>query len=161
MNINLIAAMAGESRVIGRDGGLPWHIPADLAHFQTLTMGHPIIMGRKTYESIGKPLPGRTNIVLSRNTLRDVDLVVAAYSLKDALIKAASSTGSAEIFIIGGEGVFKEALGLADRLYLTLIAREIPGDTFFPPYKHLFRRTTSIQTINSAGYAIMFETIER
>lgn len=161
MNINIVAAFAGESRVIGKDGGMPWHIPADLAHFQRLTTGHPVIMGRKTFASIGKPLHGRTNIVLSKTLEKGAADFVLAHSFAEAVFKASISTGGNEVFVIGGEGVFEEALTKARRLYLTLIDTEVEGDTFFPPYKHLFKRTLSKRTETSNGYAITFQTLVR
>lgn len=140
---------------------MPWHIPEDLAHFKRLTVGHPVIMGRKTYESIGRPLPGRTNIVLSRSMEKDTDGIVLVRSLEAALSKAALSKGAEEIFVIGGEAVFEATLPIANRLYLTRIATEFSGDTFFPPYKHLFHRTISSEAQSSGGHTIMFETLER
>lgn len=161
MKINLIAAIAGEKRVIGKDGGMPWHIPEDLKHFRRLTEGRPVIMGRKTYESIGKPLPHRTNIVISKNMMNDIDRVLVAHTLSDALAKARISPGNEEVFILGGQRVFEEALMQADRLYLTQIDLEVEGDTFFPPYKHLFKTIESSDAQYSNGYYIRFETLER
>lgn len=161
MNINIIAAFAGESRIIGKDGELPWHIPADLAHFQKLTTGHPIIMGRKTFESIGKPLPRRTNIVLSRTMDEDTEGVIVTRTLAHALFKARSSTGGNEVFVIGGQHVFELALTKASRLCLTLIETEVCGDTFFPPYEHLFSRILSSRTETSNGHTMMFQVLAR
>jgi len=129
MKISIIAAMA-ENRVIGRKGTIPWNIPADRRRFRELTMGHPLIMGRKTFESIGRPLPGRANIVLSRQRdFRAKGCIVAA-SLDDALLACADAE---QIFICGGVELYREALPLADYIYLTVVHMECEGDAFFPP----------------------------
>lgn len=124
----MIAAMA-ENRVIGRDNQLPWHLPADLAHFKRLTLGHTLIMGRRTYESIGRPLPQRRSIVVSRNPTFTAPGVEVASSLDAALQLAA---GDAEVFVIGGAELFRLAWPRAQRLYLTRVHAEVPGDTFLP-----------------------------
>lgn len=128
--LSLIAAMAN-NRVIGRDNDLPWRMPADLRHFKNTTLGHTIIMGRKNYESIGRPLPQRNNIVISRNPEYDAPGCQLVTSF-DAALEAAQ--GDEEIFIIGGASIYQLALPLADRLYLTLIDAEIDGDTHFPEF---------------------------
>lgn len=131
MNISLIVAMA-ENRVIGRGNQLPWHISADLKRFKKLTTGHYILMGRKTFESIGRPLPKRTSIVISRNPDYRPEGVLVASSLKAALQLA---EGEQEVFIIGGAGIFSEALAgemTANRLYMTLVHAEIEGDVYLP-----------------------------
>lgn len=127
MIISLIAAMS-EERVIGRDGKLPWHSPADLARFKAITMGHTVLMGRKTFDSIGHPLPGRRNIVLtrSRDEIPGCEIV---RSLPEAI---AAAEGDEEIFICGGEGLFREALGLCQRIYLTVVHGSYQGDVHFP-----------------------------
>ena len=127
MIISLIAAMSPE-RVIGREGKLPWHSPTDLAHFKSTTMGHPVVMGRKTFDSIGQPLPGRKTIVLSR-TLDELQGCVVVHSLQEAL---AAAEGDEELFIIGGEEVFRQALPLCQRIYLTTVHGNFPGDVHFP-----------------------------
>lgn len=129
MQISLIAAMTTQ-RVIGRDGSMPWHLPADLAWFKQQTLGKPVIMGRKTWQSIGRPLPGRCNIVLSRQP-GDDDRVRWATSLAQAL-QLAREQGAAEAMIIGGAEIYRQALPCADRLYLTEIDAQLQGDTFFP-----------------------------
>ncbi|MEM7582179.1 MAG: dihydrofolate reductase [Acidobacteriota bacterium] len=129
MSTSLIFAMS-ENRVIGRDGQLPWHLPKDLKHFKRLTLNHPIIMGRKTYESIGKPLPKRRSIVLSRDPAYQPAGVEVVHSLEQALTLAAQDD---EAFVIGGAGVLIEALPRADRLYLTQVHAEVEGDVVFPP----------------------------
>ncbi len=131
--ISLIAAMA-KNRIIGKDNQMPWHLPADLAHFKQITLGKPIIMGRKTFESIGKPLPGRQNIVVSRDSHYSREGVDAVESLEQA-IKTAGTVE--EIIIVGGGNIYEQMLPQAHRLYLTHIDLEIDGDTQFPEYKHL------------------------
>jgi dihydrofolate reductase len=128
MKLSLIAAM-DERRVIGSRGKIPWHLPADLKHFKELTLGHPIIIGRKTYESIGRALPGRTNIVLSRNPEFNPTDCVTAPSLKEAL---ELTRGDNEVFVIGGESIYKQALPIAQKIYLTLVHVKFEGDAFFP-----------------------------
>lgn len=128
MILSVIVAVA-ENGVIGRDNTLPWHLPEDLKRFKALTMGHPIVMGRKTFESIGKPLPGRQNIVVSRNPAYAPAGVTVAGDLKSAL---AAAEASDEVFVIGGAALFEEALNRADRVYLTKIHRSYEGDVHFP-----------------------------
>lgn len=129
--VTLVVAVA-ENGVIGRDGGLPWRLSSDLKRFKADTMGKPIIMGRKTFESIGRPLPGRRNIVISRSQGFQPEGTVGAGSLAQALAIAAGEATD-EICIIGGGGVFVEALPLAGRLRVTHVLADIEGDTFFPP----------------------------
>lgn len=134
VRIAIIVAVA-ENGVIGRDNGLPWRLPSDLGHFKTVTMGAPIIMGRKTFESIGRPLPGRDNIVVTRSTeFASADIHVA-YSLAEAVGLAegcARARGSDTVFVIGGAQIYAEAIGQADRLYVTEVAAAPDGDSFFP-----------------------------
>ena len=128
MKISLILAM-GRNRVIGRDEQLPWHMPADLAHFKATTLGKPILMGRKTWESIGKALPGRLNIVLTGQAGYDADGATVVNSIDDAI----SLCGSAdELMVIGGAGVYQAFLPSAQKIYQTLIDEDFEGDTFFP-----------------------------
>ena len=129
MKISLIVAMAS-NRVIGLNNKMPWHLSADLKKFKSITMGSPILMGRKTYESIGRPLPGRTNMIISRNLDYQQEGCLVFNDLKTAFTKAAESTD--EIFIIGGSDLYKAILPMADTIYLTLINRDFEGDTFFP-----------------------------
>ncbi len=133
--LSIIVAMA-ENRVIGRDNGLPWRLPSDLQHFKRVTMGKPIVMGRKTFESIGRPLPGRDNIVVTRGTEIASDQVHVAYSLDEAVGLAedfAFDRGVDEIFIVGGGQIYEETIGRADRLYVTEVAGRPQGDAVFPP----------------------------
>jgi dihydrofolate reductase len=128
MKISVIAAMS-RNRIIGSDGALPWHLPDDLARFKSITTGHTVIMGRKTFESVGKPLPNRRTIVITRNNDYQCASVFIAHSLDEALDHAARED---EVFILGGEAVYRIALPRADCLYLTIIHATIEGDTYFP-----------------------------
>ena len=128
--IYLIAAVA-QNGVIGAGGKLPWHLPEDLKHFKQLTLGHPVIMGRRTWESLGKALPGRQNIVVSRTPGYAAPGAAVASSLEAALALCA---GKPMVFVIGGERLFAESLGLAAGLVLTEILRDYEGDTWFPPF---------------------------
>ncbi|TQV89123.1 type 3 dihydrofolate reductase [Aliikangiella coralliicola] len=131
--ISLVCAMA-KNRVIGKDNQMPWHLPADLKHFKSVTLGKPIVMGRKTYESIGRPLPGRRNIVISRNSDYQVEGCDTATSLESAL---ALLEGVEEVMVIGGGRIYSQALAMADKLFLTFIDLDIEGDTHFPEFEHL------------------------
>jgi len=135
MHKALIVAMS-RNRVIGRNNKLPWYLPGDLRYFKQATMGKPVIMGRKTWDSIGRPLPGRMNLVISRNSQWQAPAgVVAAGSLQDALIKAqaqAELEGGEEVMIIGGGQIYAEALPLVDRMYITQVHAEVEGDAYFP-----------------------------
>lgn len=136
MKKSLIVALA-ENRVIGRNNNLPWYLPNDLKYFKQVTMGKPIVMGRKTYESIGKPLPGRTNIVVTRNTEWRADGVRVVHSLEAAFDLAESVAeidGQDEVMIIGGDQLYQAALPLVDRMYLTEVHAEVAGDAFFPKF---------------------------
>ncbi|MCC8996891.1 MAG: dihydrofolate reductase [Nitrosomonas sp.] len=130
--LSLLVAMSS-NRVIGRNNQLPWHLPEDLKHFKALTMGYPIIMGRKTYESIGKVLPGRTNIIVSRNENYVIPGAIVVDSIQDALTAACEvDMPKNEAFVIGGENIFRQTLPLSQRIYLTEIQKTFEGDTFFP-----------------------------
>ena len=130
LRICLIAALAA-NRVIGRNNALPWHLSADLKHFKTLTMGHPVVMGRKTHESIGKPLPGRRNLVISRNRDYSAPGCDVVHGFEAAI---AACRGADEVFVIGGAELYREALPRAHRLEFTEIRAEFEGDTTFPEY---------------------------
>lgn len=132
----LIVAMA-QNRVIGRNNKLPWYLPNDLKYFKQVTMGKPIIMGRLTYESIGKPLPGRVNIVVTRNPDWRAEGVRVANSLEEAYSLAMSIAeidGRDEVMVIGGDQIYQAALPLADRIYLTEVHADVEGDAFFPEF---------------------------
>lgn len=135
MIISLIAAM-DKNRVIGQNGRLPWRLPADMRRFVELTLGKPVIMGRKTYESIPpkfKPLHGRTNIILTHNLDYDAPGCFVAHTIEEAL---AAADGAPEVMVIGGAAVYEQFLPRADRLYLTIIDAAFDGDATFPPYDH-------------------------
>jgi dihydrofolate reductase len=134
MKCSLIVAMA-KNQTIGIDNTLPWHLPNDLKYFKQVTMAKPIIMGRKTYESIGRPLPGRTNIVITRQEDYQAEGVIVVNSLQRALDKAEDVgfvTGHDEAMVIGGAEIYQQALVQADRLYITHVHADVDGDAFFP-----------------------------
>lgn len=132
MRLSILVAMA-KNRVIGKNNALPWHLSADLKHFKALTMGHPIIMGRKTYESIGKLLPGRTNVIVTRQKAYQVVGAIIVNSIDDALkVCQAGVDGNNEVFLIGGAELYQQTLGLCNRIYVTEIQRDFDGDTLFP-----------------------------
>jgi len=126
--VSIIAAMA-ENRVIGRGGGIPWDLPDDMKRFRETTWGHPVVMGRRTFESLAGPLPGRTNIVLSRDAGYRPEGALAARDLETA-VSLAGDAG--EVFVCGGEEVYRQAMSQADRIYLTVLHRDFDGDVFFP-----------------------------
>lgn len=128
--VTLVAAM-GRNRAIGLDGKMPWHLPGELQHFKAVTMGKPIVMGRKTWESIGRPLPGRQNIVVSRNQ----DYPVNGFERCDSLQQALAMAEGEEVMVIGGGELYRQALPLANRMVLTLVDYEPAADTFFPAWQ--------------------------
>ncbi|UWH29119.1 type 3 dihydrofolate reductase [Aeromonas veronii] len=132
MKISMIAAMAHD-RVIGKDNQMPWHLPADLAHFKRVTLGKPVLMGRKTFESIGRPLPGRRNLVISRNPGYQAEGIEVVGSVEAALALLAGSSVE-ELMVIGGGHLYAEMLPSADCLYLTRIDLAVEGDTRFPAF---------------------------
>ncbi|MEN1727705.1 MAG: type 3 dihydrofolate reductase [Pseudomonadota bacterium] len=158
--ITLVAAMS-RNRVIGRDGDMPWHLPADLKHFKAVTLGFPVIMGRRTFESIGRALPGRLNVVVSRATPELPDGVLLAHGLESAIEACAEAE---QIMVIGGGEIYRQALPLAERLELTLIDAEIDGDTHFPEFSlhdwHL-RRLQARPADERNSHALRFATFER
>jgi dihydrofolate reductase len=137
--VSIIVAMS-RNRVIGKDNKLIWHLPADLKHFKNTTMGRPVIMGRKTFESVGKPLPGRTNIVISRNKNYNAPGCLMAGSVEEALRLLTTEPANvaafdtAEVFIAGGGEIYRQAIQLAGRMYITVIDHDFEGDTFFPEF---------------------------
>ncbi len=137
--LSLVVA-AGENNEIGKSGRMPWHLPADLKHFKALTLGKPVIMGRKTFEAIGKPLPGRRNIVVSRRPGYNAPGCKVTPSFTDALVQAA---GVAEIMVIGGGEIYREALPRAQRIYLTRVHAHFDADTFFPAIEPMSWREVS------------------
>ena len=157
--ISIIVAMA-KNRVIGANNKLPWHLSADLKRFKALTMGHHIIMGRKTFESIGRILPGRTSVVLTRNAALRADGAVVVGDIESAFAKCADD---AEAFVIGGEQIFRETMPLADRVYLTHIDKEFDGDSYFPALEHEAWHSIGQETFEDAmaGFAYSFLTLDR
>ncbi|MEF1289023.1 type 3 dihydrofolate reductase [Vibrio sp. M260118] len=139
MIISMVAAMA-QNRIIGKDNQMPWHLPADFAWFKRCTMGKPVVMGRKTYDSIGRPLPGRQNIVISRDASLVIDGVTTVTSIDDALQAAGDVE---EVMIIGGGTIYQACLPRATKLYVTYIDAEIDGDTQFPAWSEEFKETYS------------------
>ena len=148
MKISLIAAMA-KNRVIGDKGGIPWEIPGEQKLFKKFTMGHAVIMGRKTYESIGQPLPGRTNIVVTRQKSYRAEGCHVVHDLAGALKCCPEDEG--EAFICGGGQLYHEAIPIADRIYLTVIPRDIPGDTYFPNILAAEFRVRQSESIKAEG----------
>jgi dihydrofolate reductase len=160
MLISLMVAM-DEAGVIGRDNALPWHLPEDLKRFKAVTMGKPVLMGRKTFESVGKALPGRKNLVLTRSPDWQREGITVVHTVDEAL---ARSAGAAELVVIGGEEVFKLALPLARRIYLTEVHAQLAGDTTFPPFDRLPWHETA-RAAHPAderhAFAMTFLTLER
>lgn len=160
MALALIAAMA-RGRVIGYQNQLPWHIATDLKHFKTLTTGKTVIMGSKTYHSIGRPLPHRQNIVITRNKDLNLPGCVVVHNITDALRLA--NVEEQDVFIIGGAQLYKQTLALADKLYLTLLDLDAIGDTYFPDWKLLDWHETSSEHFfdEAAQIGGKFITLER
>jgi len=150
MEVVIIAAMSA-NRVIGKDQAIPWHIAGEHQHFKETTWGYPLIMGRKTFESIGRPLPGRRNIVVSRN----LDFKALGCEMALDLDTALALCADAErVFVIGGEQIFIQALPLADTIILTTIAREVKGDTFFPVFEHNFSKISRKAIVEPEPYVV-------
>jgi dihydrofolate reductase len=159
--VSIIVAVAGSKRVIGKEGNMPWNIPEELKRFKEITLGHPIIMGRKTHESIGKALPGRTNIIITRDPAYTTAGCIVVDSLEKALQHAKLVPGNDEIFVIGGGEIYKQALPIADKLYLTVIHQEIEGDTFFPDYSEFKNVIKESDEYESDGFKYRFLELER
>ncbi|MEX2614597.1 MAG: dihydrofolate reductase [Alphaproteobacteria bacterium] len=161
----LVVAMAS-NRVIGRDGGMPWHIPADLRHFRAVTMGRPLIMGRKTFQSIGRPLPGRTNIVVTRDRTFAAPGITVVRSADEALREAGATArrdGVDEIMAIGGGEMYARLLPMASRIHLTEIHDTPDGDVFFPDIDPAMWREIAREDIAADGEtpAYSFVTLDR
>lgn len=159
IELTLVAAM-DRNRVIGKDGAMPWHLPADLAHFKALTMGCPMLMGRKTFQAIGRALPGRTSIVLSRSPVELPSGVGRADSLEDALVAA----GSDRVMVIGGGEIYRQTLPLATTLELTFVDTEVAGDTWFPDWDpaEWELRATSVRPADQQNpFRMVFSTFRR
>src|SRR6185437_11011034 len=165
MRISMIAAIGEGNRVLGKDNKLIWSIPEDTQFFRDTTRGHAVIMGRKTFESLGKPLPHRMNIVVSRNgnNIANTGDCLIVDSLEKAIALAKDwepKNAEAEIFIIGGAQIYTEALPFADRLYLTLVEGHYDGDAFFPDYPE-FTQIISERKSEGNGYKYTFLTLQR
>lgn len=137
--VSAIAAI-GKNRELGKGNNLLWCIPHDLARFKSITMGHPVIMGRKTFESIGRPLPGRPNIIITRDKSFEAEGCLVTHSIEDAF-EEAKDLDDEEVFIIGGGEIYKQAMPYVDKLYLTLIHDEKESDVFFPDYSEFTKET--------------------
>ncbi|EGQ7841456.1 type 3 dihydrofolate reductase [Vibrio sp. Vb0937] len=159
MIISMIAAMA-DNRIIGKDNQMPWHLPADFAWFKRCTMGKPVVMGRKTYESIGRPLPGRLNIVISRDETLKIEGVTTVTSIEQALDVAGDVE---EVMIIGGGAIYASCLPMANKLYVTHIEAAIDGDTQFPDWGDEFKETYSeiYQADEKNAYNMRFTVLEK
>ena len=158
--ISIIVAKSSNN-VIGNEGNLPWHIPEDLKNFKSLTMGKPMIMGRSTFESIGKALPGRKNIVMTRDKKYQANDISVAHTLEEALIMC---DGAREIMIIGGGEIYKLFFGLVNRIYLTNVEKHIDGDVFFPDidlskWKMIRKEEYPLNTERKIGFNL--EILER
>ena len=159
--VSIIVA-TGRNREIGAKNKLLWKIPEELKRFKEITTGHPIIMGRKTHESIGRILPNRTNIIVTRDSGYFSEGAVISNSLEDAISKAQESEGSEEIFIIGGAQIFAQALPLANKLYLTLVDADFSeADSFFPEYEDKFTKRVFEKSEESSGYKYKFMEFEK
>ena len=159
--VSIIVAAAGKKRVIGKKGSTPWYIPAELKRFKEITMGHPIIMGRITHQSIGKALPGRTNIVITHDPGYLVEGCIVVHSLEEALRQAQGKPGSEEVFIIGGGQIYEQAISLADKLYLTYVDKEIEGDVFFPDYSEFKKKVSESAWQEHEGIRYKFLELKR
>jgi len=160
MKISMIAAI-GKSRELGKGNKLIWKIPSDLARFHEITRGHPVIMGRKTFESIGRLLPDRTNIIVTRDPDYKVEGAIVSNSIEEAIDKSKTEPGSNEIFIIGGAQIYSSAIQYANKLYLTKINAEEPSaDAFFPDYSE-FKKVVYREAREEDGMEYEFLDIER
>ena len=166
MKISLVWAMA-QNRIIGRNNNLPWHLPEDLKYFKRITLGKPVIMGRKTFGSIGKPLPGRTNIVVTRNAdfsaegVKTVNSLSAAKALCESI---GEIDGISEAMVIGGAEIYTQAMPVADRLYLTEVHANVDGDTFFPEFDRSLWKEVAREDFDASGpnpYAYSFIVLDK
>lgn len=156
MTLSIIVALS-ENNVVGINNQLPWHLSADLKRVKTLTMGHHLIMGRKTHESIGKPLPGRTNVIITRNKNYKAEGCIVVSSLQEAL---ETSKGDSEVFIFGGGEIFREALPLVQKIYMTRVHHHVDGDTHFPQlntsdWKEISRQDFEADEKNNFSYSFI------
>ena len=156
--ISMIAAVA-ENLAIGKNNKLLWNLPSDLQNFKKITLGHPVIMGSKTFESLGRPLPGRLNIVVAFNKQYNAPGATVVHSLEDAL-KQAESANTDEIFVIGGGSIYKQFLPMAHRLYITKVHKSFEGDVFFPDYSE-FNKIISSQDSSENGLDFTWLVLEK
>ena len=162
MIVSIIVATA-KNQVIGKDNDIPWYLPADLKYFKKTTLNHHIIMGRNCYESIGRPLPKRTNIVLTRNLFLAISNCLVAHSIEEAL-EVAQKNGETEAFIIGGGEIYKQSMPYVDRVYLTEVDLEVEGDIFFPALDPKEWQEVSQEAHQAEGkneYDYVFKVYER
>ena len=159
MHISLIAAVA-DNGVIGVGNSLPWRIPADTKHFKDLTTGHVVLMGRKTFESIGKPLPNRTNIVVTSSPTFEVDGCTVCHTIPEAIEKAREMREQ-ELFVVGGGKIYAETIGMADRLYITQVHKNYDGDAKFPDYSAFKKVLSREEHEEPGGLKYEFLTLER
>lgn len=157
--ISIIVAI-DESRAIGKNNQLLWSIPEDLQHFKEITSGHPVIMGERTFRSIGRPLSNRTNIVLTSDMELEIKGCLIAHSMKEAF-EIGAKEDEEEIFVIGGGMVYKTALPYADKLYLTLVEGTHDADVYFPEYKTLFKKVVKEEAHENDTYKFKFLEIEK
>jgi len=157
MIISLIAAM-DRNRVIGKNNSLPWKLPEDMKRFRELTQGKPVVMGRKTFESIGKALPNRKNIIITHDKNYRIEKCIVVHSANEAL-KAAE--GNVEIMIIGGGQIFREFLPKADKIYLTIIDENFEGDAFFPEYNQKEWKEINREIHKNENYSFVFVDLEK
>lgn len=167
MRISIIAAVATNG-VIGRQGRLPWHLSGDLKRFKQLTMGHTMIMGRRTFESIGRALPGRRTIVVTRQSDYSVPEGVQIATSLDEALRIAAATGESDAFVVGGAELYREALPHTDRLFFTEVAADVEGDTYFPVNFDTFEwdswvclETEAHEADSQNDYAFVFVTFQR
>ncbi len=162
--IHEIAAIGTETRALGKDGKLLWRLPGDLKRFKELTRGHPVIMGRKTWESLPekfRPLPERTNIILTRDMSYEAPGATVVHSIDDAFAAGHGAEGGEEVFVIGGAEIYAAALPYSDTLYLTLVESDLEGDVFFPQYEESFDLVASEDPVEEGGVQYQFSTFKK
>jgi dihydrofolate reductase len=156
-----IIAVIGRNRELGKNNDLIWNLPSDLKRFRVITKGHPVIMGRRTYQSIGHPLPNRANFVITRDQSFTAEGITVVPSLDEAIEKAKLASGKEEIFVIGGGSVYAQVIDRADRLYLTVVDKEAPeADTFFPDYSR-FTKIIEESAHEENGIRYTYRTLEK
>lgn len=153
-------AIIGKNRELGKDNKLIWNVPEDLKRFRQITAGHPVIMGRKTFISIGRLLPNRVNIIVTNDSQYHVDGAMVVTSLDAAIEKAHAAPGNEEIFIIGGGTIYTQAINLADRLYLTVVDESAEADTYFPDYSN-FTKVIHSEKVEGGSVPFSYLTLEK